>query len=134
LLSLFLMNWTSIRESIIKIKGKLPNLSEEFFLFILIIFVALSSFALGHLSAKETATKKISSITCLVEKDNMAEYGIKPILTGGEIVASRKGSKYHFPWCTGAKQMSEQNKIWFKNIKEAKKHGYTAAGNCKGLE
>ena len=31
----------------------------------------------------------------------------------GLLVGSVKGSKYHFPWCPGAKQISEQNKIWF---------------------
>jgi methylphosphotriester-DNA--protein-cysteine methyltransferase len=37
------------------------------------------------------------------------------------------------PDCPGAKQISEQNKIWFASIEEAEKAGYKPAGNCPGL-
>jgi methylphosphotriester-DNA--protein-cysteine methyltransferase len=49
-------------------------------------------------------------------------------------VASKTGKKYHLPWCTGAKNIPENNKIWFNSIDEAKKAGYTPALNCKGLK
>lgn len=51
-----------------------------------------------------------------------------------EVVASKNGTKYHYPWCAGAKQISEKNKITFSSIEEAKKAGYTPASNCKGLK
>ncbi|MCA9052050.1 MAG: hypothetical protein KDA89_25100, partial [Planctomycetaceae bacterium] len=57
-----------------------------------------------------------------------------PMHIGGKYVASRNGSKYHFPWCAGAQAMSETNKIWFDSVEEARKAGYTPAGNCKGLK
>lgn len=50
------------------------------------------------------------------------------------IVASKNGTKYHYPWCSGAKQISDKNKITFKSIEEARKAGYTPASNCKGLK
>lgn len=55
------------------------------------------------------------------------------IAAGGQYVASKKGSKYHLPWCAGAKSILEENKIWFASKEEAEKAGYTPAGNCKGI-
>ncbi len=52
----------------------------------------------------------------------------------GEVVVSKNGSKYHYPWCSGAKRMNESNKVWFKTIAEAKSAGYEPAKNCNGLK
>ncbi len=51
----------------------------------------------------------------------------------GGYVASKNGTKYHFPWCGSAKQIKEENKIWFKTKAEAEAAGYTPASNCKGI-
>jgi hypothetical protein len=53
---------------------------------------------------------------------------------GGQVVASKNGTKYHYPWCAGAKQIAEKNKISFPSIEAARAAGYTPAANCKGLE
>lgn len=50
--------------------------------------------------------------------------------TEGRVVGSSKGSKYHFPWCPGASQIKEENKIWFATEKDAQDAGYAKAGNC----
>ncbi len=52
---------------------------------------------------------------------------------GGQYVASKSGTKYHLPWCPGAKQMKEENKIYFSSKEEAEAAGYTPAANCKGI-
>lgn len=57
---------------------------------------------------------------------------------GGEegevvVVGSVNGSKYHYPWCSGAKQIKEANIIEFKNVTEARLAGYEPAKNCPGL-
>lgn len=49
------------------------------------------------------------------------------------VVASKSGSKYHYPWCGGAKQIKEENKIFFNSPQEARNAGYTPAANCKDL-
>lgn len=49
------------------------------------------------------------------------------------VVASKKGTKYHLPTCSGAKTISAENKITFPNAKAAEKAGYGPAKNCKGL-
>ena len=59
---------------------------------------------------------------------------VSPINPGGQVVASKNGGKYHYPWCSGAKQISPQNLITFNSIEEARAAGYTPAANCKGLK
>jgi Metal binding domain of Ada len=51
----------------------------------------------------------------------------------GGYVASKSGEKYHLPWCSGAKRIKEENKIWFKTKAEAEAAGYEPASNCKGI-
>jgi hypothetical protein len=48
-------------------------------------------------------------------------------------VASKTGTKYHLPWCSGARRIKEENKVWFATKEEAEAAGYTPASNCKGL-
>lgn len=50
------------------------------------------------------------------------------------VVASKNGTKYHYPWCPGALRIKEENKITFQTIEEAKTAGYEPAANCPGLE
>lgn len=52
---------------------------------------------------------------------------------GGEVVASKSGTKYYFPWCGTAKRIKEENKVWFASRAEAEAAGYEPAANCKGL-
>lgn len=51
--------------------------------------------------------------------------------SSGEVVASSKGTKYHYSHCSGAKQISEKNKITFISSAAAEASGYTLAANCK---
>jgi len=48
-------------------------------------------------------------------------------------VVSKNGARYHYPWCSGAQSIKEENKIWFDTKEEAEAAGYTPAANCKGL-
>lgn len=48
----------------------------------------------------------------------------------GQFVGSKNGTKYHAPWCSGAKQIKEENKIWFADAADATRAGYTRAANC----
>ncbi len=55
------------------------------------------------------------------------------ISSGGGYVASKTGKSYHLPWCAGAKQIKEENKIYFSTKAEAEAAGYAPAKNCKGI-
>lgn len=48
-------------------------------------------------------------------------------------VASKNGSVYHLPWCSGAKRIKEANKVWFDTKARAEAAGYKPASNCKGM-
>ena len=113
---------------------------DDIFISLVIIFVALGSFGLGRLSTQTDITdsgillskpnESIISNTASVKQMNTTP----AVQQGGQLVASKNGTKYHFPWCSGAKRMLEENKIWFASIAEARAGGYEPAANCKGLE
>ena len=133
----------SIQELSLKLKGFFTN--TEYMLVFLIIAVAGVSFYLGRMSIGETAASPTISVqkASLFETKTAQSQGITttsttattavPIQTTGSYVASKSGTKYHFPWCPGAKQIKEENKIWFNAKADAEKAGYTPASNCKGL-
>lgn len=50
---------------------------------------------------------------------------------GGRVVASKSGSRYHYPWCAGASQIKEENKIWYASEDVAQQAGLTKAKNCQ---
>ena len=48
-------------------------------------------------------------------------------------VGSKSGEKYHLLTCPGAKQIKDENKIYFASKEDAMRNGYTPASNCKGI-
>jgi len=91
---------------------------------IIIILVGIASFGLGRLSNTNTTIGEVKVYTETLEVSSS---------TTKTIVASKNGTKYHYSWCSGAKSISEANKITFNTKEEAEKAGYTLAGNCKEL-
>lgn len=51
----------------------------------------------------------------------------------GKYVASKNGTKYYLPTCSGAKRIKEENKVWFATVEEAQAAGLGPAANCPGL-
>ncbi|NOY35597.1 MAG: hypothetical protein GXP44_01600 [bacterium] len=117
---------------------------RDIFLAAIIILVSFASFGLGRLSKIRENKTPITIENLGVTTGKAAPLGIAAgggkekgaTLSGesGGIVASKKGSKYHFPWCSGALRIKDSNKIWFSSAQEARKAGYTPAQNCKGLK
>ena len=54
--------------------------------------------------------------------------------TSGEVIGSKTGKKYYFPWCSTVKRIKPENQVKFSSITSAKAAGYTPGGNCKGLQ
>jgi hypothetical protein len=125
---------------------------------LLMASLSLASFALGHLSGAaqnmvpaplvmrdERASSSTSgvdtpeTINVQTSAGNESVEGTSTLrevaaeTTGHAYVGSRKGTKYHLPWCPGAKAISEENKVWFQSKDEAEMKGYTPAANCKGI-
>ncbi len=111
--------------------------SPDHFVLILIIIVSFASFGLGRLSAIEDPEKqpiifeRSLSAATLGTQDILSK---TPEIQSGSLVASKNGTKYHFPWCSGAQRIKKENEIWFNTVTDARKAGYTPAANCKGLE
>jgi hypothetical protein len=119
------------KESGLKIKNDL-------YIVIMILFVGTASFGLGKLSSFE---RQKTPISILKTKEYMLSTALESLPekniehnTQGMLVASKSGTKYYYPWCSGASRIKEENKIWFNSIEEARAKGLTPASNCTGLK
>jgi hypothetical protein len=115
-----------------------------------VVLLGVLSFGLGRLSAVDVERGGVALCNAPVEQTATAlsvlpvtETGVtldssadmeQPAMTDkGTYVASKSGSAYHFPWCSGAQRIKEENKVWFGTKEEAERAGYRPASNCKGL-
>ncbi len=144
---------TSIKEAAEKIKAE----HKVWWLILVIVLIGTLGFGLGRFSGLRGAKEPISIVypdlaTSTANLNNNIETDdvksdtpkkgsgvetatvIPVVQTSGQYVASRVGTKYHYPWCGSAKQIKEENKIWFATRAEAEAAGYTPAGNCPGLK
>jgi hypothetical protein len=112
---------------------------DNFFLAFCIILIAFTTYNLGRINSSEKGIITVS------EKD--IRNGTAAIFDGGaettpsadqkrldtRVVASKlsTSNKYHYTWCSGAKRIKEENKLWFNSAQEAESRGYTLAGNCQ---
>ncbi len=116
-----------IQDIWLKIKSLGDNAIGEWGLLAIVFLVALASFGLGRLSALEDARPPVSILQAPVDAKPRA------IAAGGLVVASKNGSVYYFPWCSGASNIIERNQRWFRSEEAARRAGYAPAKNCKGL-
>jgi hypothetical protein len=129
---------------ITKIKNFCKEYEKDLVLAIIVILTALIGFGLGRLSKlRENKTPiTIENLGASVNKVEPWGIGAEDTKgkgstlnnTSGVVVASKNGAKYHYPWCSGAQSIKEENKIWFSSEEKAREAGYTPASNCKGLK
>lgn len=132
----------NISEFLQKSKQKFKELARgDLYIVAIIILVGFAGFGLGRISLVEDSREGVKinfpehlSANILNSQEDAGGAEAPPAMGQGLLVASKNGSKYHYPWCGGAKSISEKNKIWFDSIDEARKAGYTKATNCKGLK
>lgn len=123
------------------------SLKSHIFNLLLVFLVAFASFGLGRLSIYEEKRVPVeikfsesaqmsskSPMETISESGEVMGASTASAEVGGEVVASKSGTKYHYPWCAGAKQIADKNKISFASTDEARRAGYTPAANCKGLK
>lgn len=126
----------NLSDKIKKVNDKIKPIENDLIITITIVLVALISFGLGRLS-KIQENKTPITIAIATKSDFVANSIASSSATRGVAeklyVASKSGTKYHYPWCPGAQSIKEENKIWFSTKEEAKKAGYSSASNCKGL-
>lgn len=116
------------------------SVTKKFFLFFVLILLLTLSFGLGRLSNKDSRGEtKIMFENNLTSPSTSEAIPPKEVSvqtlsipsTDQTVVASVKGTKYHYLDCPGAKQIAAANKITFKNPDAAKAAGYSLALNCK---
>ncbi len=126
----------SIRDTLSKIKSfAASDAGSDAAVALIVVLVGTGSFGLGRLSSQPLAPREPVQI---VEPGGVPTTdGVGVGETGastGAVVASKTGSKYHFPWCSGASQIAAANKVQFASAEAARAAGYLPASNCKGLE
>lgn len=120
-----------------KLKAFFAN--DAYFYAALIITVSVLSFGLGRMSVQEVLRAQQPQLVLSEQAGAVVVSGVtktSPIPASAEtakLVASKKGTKYHLLTCPGAKQINEDNKIYFNSVDEARAAGYTPATNCKAL-
>jgi len=137
----------SIREILGKIKGYL-EIDRVFYALVLILLCA-ASFGLGRLSVEgnlegppiqkmtprtstQVGSPAAAQTTTKTATDTPSALPVDVQKTGA-YVGSKKGTKYHLPWCGGAQRINEENRVWFADKESAERAGYTPAGNCPGI-
>ncbi|HEV3245511.1 MAG TPA: Ada metal-binding domain-containing protein [Candidatus Paceibacterota bacterium] len=121
------MNGVTIQDFWLRCKAALDEGIEQWGLILLLFSVALCAFGLVRLSALEVETPPFS-ITQTPSATN-----VLTLSPGGYVVASRTGSVYYLPWCSGAQKIVQGNQVWFSSEEAAQKAGYTPSKSCKGL-
>ncbi|MFZ2522760.1 MAG: hypothetical protein WAW92_00025 [Minisyncoccia bacterium] len=138
----------SIKEIIEKVK------SPMYFIAIAIT-LGVILFGLGRLSAESSkktpisitynsanaifATSTSGQVEATSTKENIStstkkETVIMPVPeVSSEVIGSKSGRKYYFPWCGTVKRIKPENRVYFKSIEEARTAGFSPGGNCKGL-
>lgn len=124
----------------------LPPIADDVFLALIIILVAFGSFGLGRLSAKESRKTQVRFEN--VPELNSVQTPQKSTLNAGikdqtanvlasteseQLVGSKNGTKYYYPWCSGVQKISPANLIHFDSKESAEARGYTPSAACKGL-
>lgn len=121
------MNGVTIPDFIAHCKDLLEQAIGEFGLLLLVFLVGVGSFGLGRFSALEDAKPPVA----ITEAPQAANIPALP--PGGYVVASRTGSVYYLPWCSGAGKIARGNQVWFGSEAAAQKAGYAPSKSCKGL-
>lgn len=107
------------------------GLKEHILDMAIIALVALASFGLGRLGTARPSEPL--TIDYFAEARPLAAGAALAEASPGGVVASKKGTKYHLPWCSGAQTISEENRVYFESEEAAREAGYEPAKNCKGL-
>ena len=107
--------------------------NRDIFLALCVVLITSISYNLGKINALQKTPISITGGKADVystsgQKETKIDK--KPVILDKRIVASKNSDKYHFTWCSGAKRIKEENKIWFENESAAKSAGYVKAGNC----
>ncbi len=140
----------SVQDLAREIKGVVWH--EGVLLSTLLVLVAFGAFVVGRMSASVPvapvtvsagsqlaapyavpSNEVVEPPSKIVEVEGPQVFGDAPESGQGAYVGSKNGTKYHLPWCPGARTIKAENKVWFNSKAEAEVAGYQPAANCKGI-
>jgi len=113
---------------------------EDTLLALSVALIAFTAFGIGRATAPrpQKAAPIVEALPLTANAGTNLFQGNPDAVIGttngpGAFVASKNGTKYYLPTCSGANRIKKENRIWFTSIEEAKSQGYTPAANCPGL-
>lgn len=92
----------------------------------IILTVAVASYFLGRASV---LTERVH---LPIRIEGMASSTAEGSL--GEVVATRTGKRWYYPWCATVSKLPESAKRHFASIAAAESAGLTKAQNCAGMK
>ena len=124
------MTIADLRSRSKELLGRIP---KDALLVAIFLISCSASFGLGILTEREQG--KGSAFAAPEAAKAAPAAAVAAVATsspsGGAVLASRNGTRYYFPQCSGASRISEANKVWFASEAEAKAKGYTLASGCR---
>lgn len=115
---------------------------------LIVVLVGLGSFGLGRLSMLEEGHPPLrilypedgaapAPVTLKGDDSPLAAPQIAAVSAADEngttVVASKNGTKYYLPSCSGASRIAPANLVSFPSPRAAKNSGYEPAANCPGI-
>ncbi|HVW71917.1 MAG TPA: hypothetical protein VHB93_02070 [Candidatus Paceibacterota bacterium] len=133
----------SIPELAARSKTVLGRVPGSYFIVAIVLLASTAAFGLGYLEGRAqgqgggggvSVTQLGTTTPAFMAAAAAAPAAATTTLpAGGEVVASKTGSKYYLPWCGTVKLIKDENKVWFATREAAEAAGYQPASNCKGL-
>lgn len=126
-------------------KGWFEAIPRDVLVVVALMLASSAAFGLGYLTGQGAGQGRGVTIEVVPPADTTAQAAREPAAAAaagegagarvqvGKYVASKNGTKYYLPTCSGAKRISEANKVWFATAAAAVAEGYTPAANCPGL-
>lgn len=130
-------------------KAKLALVPPQTAVVLILVLSSTASFGLGVLAGRDMASpgalvpvevgqrglEVLDASGVQVAPGALPAAAAAPILgtPGHGYVASKSGSKYYLPTCSGVGRIKEENKVWYATKADAEASGLTPAANCPGI-
>jgi len=88
---------------------------------------------IGYIQDSQVANVINSMVSTSTVLKEATSSPVSDVSKDGPVIGSKSGKKYYFPWCGTVKRIKPENQVKFNSISDAKKAGFVAGGNCKGL-
>ena len=123
---------------IAKITNWVKQYNRDIFLGGCMLLVAVLGYNVGQIRALSKSPVSFSQNAVVYQTEPSAEKitakaaKVQTVPKDPRVVVSKnsKSKVYHHTWCSGAKRIKEENKIWFDTSTAAEAADYSLAGNC----